>query len=231
MRSLEAVIQASWITRRSKITQLLKKMIEIINRKKSDVVPPLPRVTHYRGLPWDDVCFCLFLILLHQPAFHSRAPFRERSLRMQIMLGSLQRLHSGLKARGRERKRRFHIQSKPNVWGGERRECTGENGETEVEEKGATSERRKKRKEGNGGGKKGSEAEQILRLWRHSGTSLNCSRFFLLLLDALCIHVLRPVVSSLIRARVRSALWCSVLRRGADAAQKHAHLHGDYSVY
>lgn len=206
-------------------------MIEIINQKKSDVVPPLPRVTHYRGLPWDGVCFCLFLILLHQPAFHSRAPFRERSLRMQIMLGSLQRLHSGLKARGRERKRRFHIQSKPNVWGRERRECTGENGETEVEEKGATSERRKKRKEGNGGGKKGSEAEQILRLWRHSGTSLNCSRFFLLLLDALCIHVPCPVVSSLIRARVRSALWCSVFRRGADAAQKHAHLHGDYSVY
>lgn len=100
-----------------------------------------------------------------------------------------------------------------------------------MEEKGATSERRKKRKEGNGGGKKGSEAEQILRLWRHSGTSLNCSRFFLLLLDALCIHVLRPVVSSLIRARVRSVLWCSVFRRGANAAQKHAHLHGDYSVY
>ena len=179
-------------------------MSEIINRKKSDVVPPLPPVTHYRGLPWDDVCFCLFLILLHQPAFHSRAPFRERSLRMQIMLGSLQRLRSGLKARGRERKRRFHIQSKPNVWGRERRECTGENGETEVEEKGATSERRKKMKRGKWGGG-ASEVEQILRLWRHRGTSLNCSRFFLLLLDALCIHVLRPVVSP------RFALLCGAV--------------------
>lgn len=201
------------------------------------VVPPLPRVTHYRGLPWDEptiVCFCLFLILLHQPAFYSRAPFRERSLRMQIMLGSLQRLHSGLEARG---KRHFHIQSKLNVWGRERRESTGENGETEVEEKGATSERRKKMKRGKREGRKGSEAEQILRLWRHSGTSLNCSRFFSP--PSRCaVYSCASPSCQLPWFEPQFALLCGAVfseegrcsRETLSCVHAHAHLHGDYSV-
>lgn len=79
MRSLEAVIQASWITRRSKITQLLKKMIEIINQKKSDVVPPLP--------PSDSLqraslrrCMFLFIPYFVAPACVSQQSAFQRAL-------------------------------------------------------------------------------------------------------------------------------------------------------
>lgn len=132
--------------------------------------------------------FILYFFIAPACAVTAECFSKEHPLGMLIMLGSLQQLHTGLKERGRERKRAFHIHSKlkeaEREW---TRENEREGTEREVEnKKGCSKKKRTSGADFNTPLKlficrgSGLEAEEILCLWKYSGTSLNCSNFFFL---------------------------------------------------
>lgn len=176
--------------------------------------------------------FILYFFIAPACAVTAECFSKEHPLGMLIMLGSLQQLHTGLKERGRERKRAFHIHSKlkeaEREW---TRENEREGTEREVEnKKGCSKKKRTSGADFNTPLKlficrgSGLEAEEILCLWKYSGTSLNCSNFFSCL-NALCIHVIHPVGCCVIQATVHSrTLWRSLRIRLFISVAADCHL-------
>lgn len=116
------------------------KTFAVINWKRASWHCPSPRVTHYWGL-FKKSKLCMFLFILYffycpSLCCYSRVPFKEHSLRMQIMLRSLQQPYRGLSESRREgEEERLYSHSKHNMWGTERKGVDRRNGETDVEKR------------------------------------------------------------------------------------------------